>query len=119
MGQHETESIPNRSCIPYGIYRLCKRCSKKFGWHLLVQNVPGRSMILIHPANNAIKELRGCIAPVTTLTAPGEGEASRAAMQLVMQCVAAALEAKQTLFLIIGPGPALCREGAGFNNTYL
>jgi hypothetical protein len=32
---------------------------------------------LIHPANNAVKELKGCIAPVTTLTAPGCGNQSR------------------------------------------
>lgn len=39
--------------------------------------VPGRDLILIHPANNAIKELAGCIAPVTELTGPGTGNTSR------------------------------------------
>lgn len=73
-------------------------------------------MILIHPANNAIRELRGCIAPVTTHTAPGTGTASKRAMQLLLNCLSTALEAKETLLLIIGPDPALCREEVGFKN---
>lgn len=36
-------------------------------------------MILIHPANIAKTELKGCIAPVTKLTGEGRGELSRKA----------------------------------------
>src|SRR5689334_16845612 len=38
------------SCIPEGSYALVKRYSPKFDWHLMVMNVPGRDLILIHPA---------------------------------------------------------------------
>ena len=64
---------PRRSCIPEGKYELSKRYSAKFGWHLLVKNVKDRSLVLIHPANNALKELKGCIAPVSFLTGAGRG----------------------------------------------
>lgn len=50
------------SCIPAGRYRLKKRYSQKFGWHLWLQNVPDRSLILIHTANY-VRQLQGCIAP--------------------------------------------------------
>ena len=39
-------------------------------------NVPDRVLILIHPANDALKELKGCIAPVTILTGEGKGDSS-------------------------------------------
>lgn len=69
------------SCIPEGTYILRKRYSEKFKWHFVLLDVPNRSCILIHPANNAEKELQGCIAPVSTLTAEGTGTESRKAMQ--------------------------------------
>lgn len=73
------------SCIPEGNYLLSLRKSEKHGEHLLVSPVPGRSLILIHPANIALKELRGCIAPVTTLSGAGCGKQSRSAMQELMR----------------------------------
>lgn len=78
------------SCIPEGRYRLVRRYSQRYGHHLLVQGVPGRSLILVHPANNAGKELRGCIAPVSQLTGAGKGLQSRVAMARVMDLVGAA-----------------------------
>jgi hypothetical protein len=50
------------SCIPEGKYFIKKRYSNKFQWHLEVTNVMNRSLILFHPANNALIELNGCIA---------------------------------------------------------
>lgn len=50
------------SCIPAGTYKLIHRTSPKYGKHLHVLDVPGRSWILIHPAN-FVSQLRGCIAP--------------------------------------------------------
>lgn len=50
------------SCIPPGTYKLLHRSSPKYGNHLHVLDVPGRSYILIHPANY-VSQLRGCIAP--------------------------------------------------------
>ncbi|HTN67957.1 MAG TPA: DUF5675 family protein, partial [Dysgonamonadaceae bacterium] len=61
------------SCIPEGTYKLRKRYSEKFKWHYVLLHVPDRSYILIHPANNALKELQGCIAPVTKITGMGVG----------------------------------------------
>lgn len=49
------------SSIPKGEYRLLHRRSPKYGDHLHVLDVPGRSYILIHPAN-FVSQLRGCIA---------------------------------------------------------
>jgi hypothetical protein len=89
------------SCIPEGSYPLVKRCSQRFGWHLHVQVVRGRSLILIHPANNAIKELQGCIAPVTDITGQGRGTGSVLAMQQLMMLVNKAISEQQTLLLTI------------------
>jgi hypothetical protein len=61
------------SCIPEGKYFIKKRYSQKFQWHLEIENVQNRSLILFHPANNALQELNGCIAPVTKLSGPGLG----------------------------------------------
>jgi hypothetical protein len=59
------------SCIPKRKYELVKRWSPKFNRHLQIMNVPGRGLILIHPANEALPELKGCIAPVFFLTGGG------------------------------------------------
>ncbi|QBO58509.1 DUF5675 family protein [Chryseobacterium salivictor] len=72
---------PRVSCIPQGNYRLRKRCSPKFKSHFEVMEVKDRKYILFHAANDAGKELRGCIAPVTEHTGEGKGSASRAALQ--------------------------------------
>jgi len=60
----------NISCIPEGHYDVVPRTSKKYGNHLHVTGVEGRSLILIHPANyvgsknprTGHSDLRGCIA---------------------------------------------------------
>jgi hypothetical protein len=94
------DNLPQHSCIPEGRYELKKRCSTKFGQHLLVADVKGRELILIHPANDALKELRGCIAPVSILTGPGKGILSRNAFKKVMSIALKAPEA-ETIFLTI------------------
>lgn len=58
------DNKPQISCIPPGQYKLIHRSSPKYGNHLHVLDVPGRSYILIHPANY-VSQLRGCIAPGT------------------------------------------------------
>lgn len=75
------DNIRNTSCIPEGTYSLSKRYSQRFGWHILVEDVPQRSGILFHPANDARKELRGCIAPVSQLTGIGRGTNSTVAFE--------------------------------------
>jgi hypothetical protein len=91
----------NVSCIPEGRYELRKRFIKKFGLHLLVVDVPDRSWILIHPANDAKTQLKGCIAPVTQLTGPGKGSESRLANEKLKALVLEALERKEKVFITI------------------
>ena len=52
------------SCIPPGRYRVVHRRSRKFGRHLHVTDVEGRSFILIHVGNDH-GDIVGCIAPGT------------------------------------------------------
>ena len=69
------------SCIPEGKYFIKKRYSYKLKWHFEIIDVENRSLILIHPANNALLELEGCIAPVTQFSGPGLGLKSKQAFQ--------------------------------------
>ncbi|MFE3872243.1 DUF5675 family protein [Flavobacterium sp. ZS1P70] len=89
------------SCIPEGEYILQKRFSPKFKWHLHLMNVPRRDLILIHPANDARKELMGCIAPVTKHTEIGKGSNSRKALEKLKTMVYAALERKEEIKISI------------------
>jgi Family of unknown function (DUF5675) len=89
------------SCIPEGKYFINKRYSKKFQFHLEVLDVKDRSLILLHPANNALKELNGCIAPVTKLSGPGLGLDSRKAFVKLKKLVYKALEQGQEVLFIV------------------
>ncbi|WP_233357653.1 DUF5675 family protein [Haloflavibacter putidus] len=75
----------NISAIPDGIYALKLRYSKKFEWHLLVEGVSNRDLILFHPANDALKELEGCIAPVSSLVEVAKGYSSRKALEKILE----------------------------------
>jgi len=74
----------NVSCIPEGIYPIVQRSSSRFRAHLLIKDVPGRDYILLHPANDASEELRGCVAPVMQLVGSDKGSYSRIALELIM-----------------------------------
>ncbi|WP_286778323.1 MULTISPECIES: DUF5675 family protein [Sphingobacterium] len=76
----ERNNIPRISCIPIGQYKLEKRRYAKHGEQIGIPIVLGREAILIHAANNALLELQGCIAPVTTLTGEGRGDYSGKAL---------------------------------------
>ena len=89
------------SCIPEGKYLLRRRYSSKFNWHIEVLNVENRSLILLHPANNALLELNGCIAPVTKLSGPGLGLQSRQAFNKLKDFVFKALDRKVEVYLIV------------------
>jgi hypothetical protein len=89
------------SCIPEGKYFIKKRYSKKFQWHLEILDVKNRNLILFHPANNALQELNGCIAPVTKLSGPGLGLMSRKAFTKLKDLVYKALESKESVELIV------------------
>ena len=92
------------SCIPEGKYFIKKRYSNKFKWHLEVLDVKNRSLILFHPANNALQELKGCIAPVTKLSGPGLGLMSRKAFTKLKDLVYKALDKKESVELIVQSG---------------
>ena len=92
------------SCIPEGKYFIKKRYSNKFKWHLEVLDVKNRSLILFHPANNALQELKGCIAPVTKLSGPGLGLMSRKAFTKLKDLVYKALDSKESVELIVQSG---------------
>lgn len=89
------------SCIPEGEYELSKRYSLRFGWHLQLNKVPNRDLILLHAYNDAIKESKGCIAPVSVLTGEGKGLRSRQALDLVLSAVYPEIEKGNKIFLTI------------------
>jgi len=89
------------SCIPEGKYFIRERFSIKFKWHLEIIEVKNRSLILFHPANNALKELNGCIAPVTKISGAGLGLMSRKAFTKLKTIVYKALDEKQRVLIII------------------
>lgn len=95
------ENVRNVSCIPDGRYELALWYTDRFKHHLVVKNVPGRSGILVHPANNAVKELRGCLAPVTHLTGIGTGVLSRKALDKLLLFIERCRMKKEPLFLNI------------------
>ena len=89
------------SCIPEGKYFIKKRYSDKFKWHIEVVGVENKSSILFHPANNALQELNGCIAPVTKLSGPGLGLMSRKAFRKLKAKVYKAIAASESVELIV------------------
>ena len=92
---------PSVSCIPEGSYELEKYFSEHLGNHLHLKTVASRSLIMIHAANDAIKELRGCIAPVSILTAEGKGLRSMIALRKILDLAYPVLEKNEKVFLTI------------------
>ena len=89
------------SCIPEGKYFIKKRYSEKFQWHLEIINVKNRNLILFHPANNALQELNGCIAPVTKFSGPGLGIMSRKAFFKLKNLAYKVLDRGEEMSLIV------------------
>jgi hypothetical protein len=94
------DNRPQRSCIPAGIYHCNLVRSPRFGRVYGVQDVPGRSNVLIHSANLAgdiekgyTTQLQGCIAPAMRLGAlrnnvgrmQSAGLVSRPALAMLME----------------------------------
>ena len=75
----------NVSCVPEGVYPVTIIQHPKFGECLQINGVKGRSGILVHVANDAQKELRGCIAPVFSLSGNGKGQYSRLALKYIIE----------------------------------
>ena len=98
------ENKVRESCIPEGTYELKLRRSLRFGEHLLVTGVYERKWILFHPANVALRELNGCIAPVSALTGEGRGILSRRAMDILMITIKSLKRLNEQLILTIKQG---------------
>jgi hypothetical protein len=89
------------SCIPEGEYFLKKRYSRKLKWHIEVLTVPKRTMILFHPANHALSESDGCIAPLTKISGAGLGLMSRKAFSKLKTLAFSELDRGKTVLIII------------------
>lgn len=50
----------NESCIPLGNYKVITRQSARYNKHYHIQDVPGRSFVLIH-IGNFYTQTKGCI----------------------------------------------------------
>jgi hypothetical protein len=50
----------NESCIPLGYYKVAPRQSARYNKHYHIQDVPGRSFVLIH-IGNFNTQTKGCI----------------------------------------------------------
>jgi hypothetical protein len=94
-------NTPTFSCIPEGTYKLEKFFSGHLGPCLHVKDVPGRSAILMHSANNAKQELRGCIAPVTYLQGPGLGLKSKVMLMDILKKTYPLLDKGEDVLLTI------------------
>ena len=64
-----------------------------------------RSGILIHPANDALQELKGCIAPVSLLSGAGKGLRSGMALEILVKLVYEALDLHDRVLLNIKSDP--------------
>lgn len=95
------ENQRNISCIPEGKYELKARFSAELQNHLEVLDVYNRNRILIHPATNAIKELRGGIVPVKQLTGIGEGIYSRLALEKLLSIFHQTMEGNEKITINI------------------
>ena len=91
----------NISCIPEGRYEVVPRFSKRFRNHLQVLDIPGRSLILLHPANDAKNDLEGCLAPVSLLSGIGKGWSSRPALNKLLALCHQAFDRKEKVILTI------------------
>lgn len=97
----DRNNIPRISCIPIGQYKLEKRRYPKHGEQIGIPHVLGREAILIHAANDALKELLGCIAPVTTLTGEGKGDFSGKALAKLKALVYEMWDKGEEVYLVI------------------
>lgn len=79
------ENARKTSCIPEGKYLVVIRWHKTFGWVLAILDVPDRKGILMHAANTAQKDLKGCIGPVTQIIGHGRGTKSKVALKKLIE----------------------------------
>jgi hypothetical protein len=79
--------------------------TRKSGAHRRLMDVPEPSDIFIHPASDAVQELKGCVALVTSLTGAGKGLRSRSALQALISLADEASRRKEQVCLTIKSDP--------------
>lgn len=100
--------VPGRTCIPAGTYPLKITWSPRFKRNLpLVENVPGFSGIRIHPGNTEA-DTEGCVLPGLGRTATMVTH-SRAAYDLILPPLQAALDRGTEVWLTVVDPPTSCR----------
>ena len=87
------------SCIPEGSYILKSRFTPERGRHIEVTNVRNRTYILFHVGNEVMRDLKGCIAPVSHHVGPGIGSFSKAALAELEALVFPALDRGEEVML--------------------
>jgi len=97
----DRKNLRRLSCIPAGTYRLKKQQFSKNGEQIAITNVLGHEAILFHAANDAQRELQGCIAPVTTLKGEGIGAESLKALNKLKALVYSLWDMGDEVFLQI------------------
>jgi len=90
----------NRSCIPPGRYQLIPHESSRFGNVWLVDDVPGRTGILIH-AGNRVEDTDGCILPGIYQSPENPFEIRKS--QAGMDQIEATLWGNEATLTIMGP----------------
>ncbi len=63
----------NISCIPEGTYQIAPDQEGRFTGYQELQDVPGRSEIIIHAANY-VHEVQGCLAPNMSIEISGDAQ---------------------------------------------
>lgn len=99
------DNLPQKSCFPEGIYQVVYRHSPKHEDHYHILDVPGRELILFHPAT-FVHQLLGCTIPgarFTDLNADGIPDIvnTRATLNKML----AVLGTKFTLHVLSAPMP--------------
>ena len=108
-------NIQRLSCIPEGRYKLEKQKYTKHGEQIGIPAVLRREAILIHTANDALRQLAGCIAPVTTWTGEGRGIQSQQALDKLKGLVYSLWDMGGEVFLLIKPSNGVIGK---IHNTY-
>ncbi len=100
-------NIQRLSCIPEGRYKLEKQKYTKHGEQIGIPAVLRREAILIHTANDALRQLAGCIAPVTNWIGEGRGTQSREALAKLKGLVYSLWDMDGEVYLLIKPASSI------------
>lgn len=98
--QRSYHALGTNGALSYGGYLICYAIELPWLFNKL-KDVPFRSPILIHKANNVVKQLKGCIGAVGELTGAGRGKNSAAAFARLMKLATRCLNNQEQIWLRI------------------